>query len=334
MLTCSQQIILYVLIAIIATMIVSYILVYYYASNLPAIVVDQLSKKFTKPCEIKFPMVYREAVYLPKVNGRYEQKLAIALTDVSYMTSDANCPTVLPIPLPPGFDQYLRVEGIEPVSGDRVMLAYIFWERQLCHAIISFTGTEARSLWRANARYQQVPPVALNGYQDGMLMHSGFYDVYMAVRDQLWAWWNENSSWVATLYLTGHSLGGALSSICAFDFAQVFMNCNPISVTEKQEITYPLPIHYSYGSPKVANNLFAEVFSQRVPTSLRVCNTEDIVIGLPLSAMFDYIYCSLGQDLPFTVSLGSTSANHNDAYYYNLPVCAEVGGCTVEEIEE
>jgi hypothetical protein len=282
-------------------------------SNAANIFIDELSKKFDKPCDLKFPIKYREAVYIPKKNGIYEKRLATALIDTCYITSSANCPSILPIPNPPGFDCQLRLEGIEPCSKQQVFIAYIYWNEECRKAMIAFTGTQQKVLWRADARYQQVAPRLLNGFEEGMLVHSGFYEVYLAVRDQLWDWWN-NNEWVEVLYMCGHSLGAALSTLLAFDFAEELRRCKK------------LPIQYTFGSPRVGNVEFAKAFNKRMWPSIRVNNTEDPVTALPLAQMFDYVYEQVAQDVPFTASLGSTYANHVDAYYYNLP---DRGNCYI-----
>lgn len=303
MLHCSQQIILWSLIFIIVTIVIFYIMIYYELNNLPNTIIDTLSARFDKPCQLEFPLGYRETVYVPKKNGVYEKKLATALLDVSFMTSTGNCAAILPIQSPPNFPNQVRLEGLVPVSNDWSFLGYIFYDQDSKQAIFAFTGTEKKSLWMADARYHQVPCSSLNNYTEGMLMHEGFYGVYLAVRDQLWRWWNSNP-WVEDLFITGHSLGGALSSICAFDFANA---------------SHSNLIHYSFASPRVANVCFANAFAKQVPQSLRVENTEDLLVMIVLSQLFSYTYEHLGQNVPFTVSGGSLSYNHIDSYYYNLP---------------
>lgn len=302
----SFHIILWVLIFIIITIVIFYFLIYYQIVNLPNTIVNTLSEKFDKNCEFGIPLGYREQVYIPKMNGTYEKKLATALLDVSFMTSSANCPDILPLQNPPGFTDQLRLEGIEPVSGINTFIGYIFWNKITRQAIFTFSGTETKQAWQADIRYKQVPPNKLNGYQDGMLVHEGFYGVYLSVRDKLWEWWNNNKSWISTLYITGHSLGGALSCLTAFDFSNVFNNTK-------------YPIHYGYASPRVGNVLFALEFNKRIPTALLVLNLDDVVPQLILSQLFSYTYESLKNVVPFIYSGGSLSYNHIDSYYYNLP---------------
>lgn len=302
-------------------------------------------------CDNPPPIVYREEVYIPYENGVYEKPLATALVDISTNTSNANCSSVLPIPNPPGFTHQLRVEGLEPINGNKVMFAYIFWNRRTCHAVISFTGTFFKSEWQSDFEFEQIPPTALNGYKDGVLIHKGFYDIYMSIRDQLWNWWTTNQSWVRTLYITGHSLGGALSTICGYDFAEVFFDkdcnvsaaCNSLTCTPDISNTCNdpciakfLPIHYSFAAPRSGNTTYARTFNQRLPTSLRINNTEDVVPDLPLSTWEGYTYEHTASNVPFTISLGSLRDNHIQAYYYHLPECPQVARCNViiDENEE
>ena len=302
----AEQIILWAIIFIIITIVIFYFLIYYQLVNIPNTIVNELSSRFDKNCTFTIPLGYREAVYVPTKSGVYEKKLATALVDVSFMTSSANCPDILPLENPPGFTDQLRLEGIEPVSKENVFIGYIFWNRTTKQAIFSFTGTEQKVLWQADIRYKQVKPDQLNGYIDGMLVHEGFYGVYLCIRNQLWDWWDDNKNWVSDLFICGHSLGGALSNLTAFDFGDVFGNNK-------------YPIHYSIASPRVCNVLFAQEFKERIPTSLAILNIDDLVPNLILSQLFSYTYESLQQIVPFIYSGGSLSYNHIDSYYYNLP---------------
>lgn len=310
------------------------------------------NQTFTNVCDNVPPIIYREPVYIPHTNGVYEKSLATALVDISFNTSRSNCTAILPIPNPPGFNNQLR---IEPLSREKLMFAYIFWNPELGSAVISFTGTEVPSEWASDLQFQQVPPIAINGYKDGVMMHKGFYDIYMSIRDQLWNWWNSNYSWVETLYITGHSLGGALSTICGYDFAESFLNnsnsrnsqtCGPnvcncesnncdcgSSNCNCSEPFDPcmFPIHYSFAAPRGGNNNYANEFNKRMPTSIRVNNTEDIVPALPPSVIGDYKYDQTRGNIPFTVSLGSIQDNHSKAYIDYLPECAQVAKCRVTE---
>lgn len=180
----------------------------------------------------------------------------------------------------------------------------------------------------------------------------------MSIRDQLWDWWNNNQScdfvapkgWVQTLYITGHSLGGALSTICGYDFAEVFFDrdCNVSAACNSQTCTpdipnacddpciaKSLPIHYSFAAPRSGNTTYARTFNQRLPTSLRINNSEDVVPQLPPATWEGYTYEHTAGNVPFTISLGSLRDDHIQAYYYHLPECPQVARCNiVTDVEE
>jgi triacylglycerol lipase len=311
----DRQVTIVVIVAIVLTFAISFAIFYAYMQYMQRTFVEQFSQS-SRTCSDIGTITYRQSVYIPQTNGVYEKNLATALLDIAINTTKANCSNVLPLPNPPNFNQQLRIEGIEPISRQQLMFAYIFWEREQQHAVISFTGTASKSVGQTNLQYQQVPPLLLNGYQDGVLCHEGFYSIYSSIRDQLWNWWNQNQTWVRTLYITGHSLGGALSTLCGFDFAD----------TQVPEL-----IHYSFAAPRVGNTGFVNTFMDRVPTSLRINNTEDPIPQLPPARIENWIYSQSGGNVPFTVTLDNLSQDHVEAYIDYLPTCPEVAECNSEE---
>jgi len=305
-LSTPEEIILYGLIIAVIVIMIFYFLIYYQLVSLPDTVVNALAEKYDSPCDLKFSLTYREAVYVPRQNGIYEKKLATALLDVCFMTSSANCTAILPIENPPGFTDQLQLNGIEPVSHQNLFIGYIFWNQSTNRAIFCFSGTEQIAAWKADFRYHQVPPTQLNGYKDCMLVHEGFYEIYTAIRDQLWCWYNENSKWIKHLFICGHSLGASLALLSSFDFSGISKEHKKI-------------ISYFYGSPRVGNVEFAKQFDIKVPHAINVVNTEDLIPALVLAQLFGYTYETVKNLVPFIKSGGSLSYNHIDAYYYNLP---------------
>ena len=74
--------------------------------------------------------------------------------------------------------------------------------------------------------------------------------------------------------MTGHSLGGALSTLCAADVAALF----PQSAV----------VMYNFGSPRVGNLKFVQMFNQLVPEAFRVVNDADVVASVPRSRLMNY----------------------------------------------
>lgn len=333
MLSCGVQVLLWsLLVLVIVVGVMIWIGVYLYNSaNAFNILLDRFLSSFEDVdtyCKKLPPITYREGVYVPYLNGSYEQKLAIALIDVCFAVSNANCPQALPLPNPPGFTQQLRLEGNDPISGDKVMFAYIFSNPTTRQACFGFSATFFNYQWNSDFQYQQVPPTTLNGYASGMLVHKGFYDIYLVVQKQLWAWWVANGANYDTLYITGHSSAGSVSTLCAFDFANVFAGrANARNSRTGAAALAQIPIHYSFAAPSVCNPTMAAAFNTKVPTSCRVNNTSDIVLMLPLPALGSDIYEQTGGNVPFTASMTNIRDDHIAAYFLYMPTCPEVAGC-------
>lgn len=286
--------------------IITYLLVALYIRRLELNFVKAVTENFENFCATLPPITFTQSVFLPESPNLYSQPLATALSQVAYAVSAANCQGV-EVPNPPGFSNQMRVLAPEPTTGDQVLFAMIFWEGD--SAVIAFTGTEFVSEWRSDFEFQQVAPTGINNYQAGSLVHKGFYDIYLAVRDTLMSWWKANQ--VTNLFVTGHSLGGALSTICALDFAGTALNL----------------IHYSFAAPRSGNSMYAQTFNSLVHNTVRVNNTEDIIPQLPPATYQGWNYEQTGGNAPFTVSLSNLTDNHVVAYKDYLPVCPQVAGC-------
>lgn len=80
---------------------------------------------------------------------------------------------------------------------------------------------------------------------------------------------DNNGNPTLNIFITGHSLGGALATLCA---AKV-----------KDEYKNPRPILYTFASPRVGDLEFASKFQDLQIQSFRIANTEDIVSTVPLA---------------------------------------------------
>ncbi|MGB3294628.1 MAG: lipase family protein [Phormidesmis sp.] len=110
-------------------------------------------------------------------------------------------------------------------------------------------------------------PDAYSKPSDPVKMHSGFARAYLSVRDRIH---NHIKSSDATRYrVTGHSLGGAIATLCAVDLQY---NFSPKVAVEA----------YTFGSPRVGNSAFVDSYNRRVPDTWRVVNGWDAVVGLPV----------------------------------------------------
>ncbi|KAI3823028.1 hypothetical protein L1987_10631 [Smallanthus sonchifolius] len=73
------------------------------------------------------------------------------------------------------------------------------------------------------------------------------------------------------VYVTGHSLGGALATLLALELSSS-------QLAKRGAINVTM---YNFGSPRVGNKKFADVYNQRVKDSWRVVNHRDIIPSVP-----------------------------------------------------
>jgi predicted lipase len=106
-----------------------------------------------------------------------------------------------------------------------------------------------------------------DGSRSGALMHRGFITAYFSVRDEIHNYIKGRP--ISTAIATGHSLGGALATLCAIDIQYNFSD--QVKTIEA----------YTFGSPKVGNDGFRDSFNRRVPNSYRFVHGMDMVAELP-----------------------------------------------------
>ena len=135
--------------------------------------------------------------------------------------------------------------------------------------VIAFKGSDSRSLddWVSNLKAYS----KLNGTDWGsdVKVHSGFYELFQRLRPNITASIRDLllQHPGASLVTTGHSLGGALASLCAVDAAHLFTNVLVRSIT--------------FGSPRVGNSAFFNLARNKLNQSWRVTHQRDIVPSLP-----------------------------------------------------
>ena len=129
--------------------------------------------------------------------------------------------------------------------------------------VISFRGSRTNPDWIADLTALQTDFPYLRTKHK---IHSGFSAIYTSCRQQIMNILSAlNSS--KQLFITGHSLGGALAVLCALDTAS--------------NTAFKSPVMYNFGSPRVGSPKFAEVYNEVVEDSMRIVNTNDIVTMLP-----------------------------------------------------
>lgn len=152
--------------------------------------------------------------------------------------------------------------------------------------VVAFRGTE-QAKWRDLLTDLMLLPSGMNperfggDFKQEVQVHGGFLNAYDSVRNRILMLiklaigyrkeehlesmpkWN--------VYVTGHSLGGALATLVALELsASKIAKHGVISVTM-----------YNFGSPRVGNKRFTNVYNEKVKDSWRVVNHRDIIPTVP-----------------------------------------------------
>jgi triacylglycerol lipase len=168
------------------------------------------------------------------------------------------------------------------------------------NAWIVLRGTYTFSEFVADIDYSQV-----SFKDDKMLVHRGFYKIYKNIRDELLKYLNINKSKIKKIFITGHSLGAAISTILAVDM-----------YLAKYE-------HYVYcfGSPRVGNPDFCN-FVNKNCNIYNIVNQADVVTNVPPSVCANfknkkqlYYYNNSGKQILFDDNWFSLKNNHRMPVY-------------------
>ncbi|MGH7025477.1 MAG: lipase family protein [Caulobacteraceae bacterium] len=133
-------------------------------------------------------------------------------------------------------------------------------------AVLAFRGTANAQDWGINLNALTVP---MEGFP-GVRVHRGFWQAFSTQRDRIVQSVNKNVPDNIGLYITGHSLGGALAQIAS-------------AVLERNN----LAACYTYGSPRVATSRFD--LDVKCP-NYRLVNHWDLVPGVPLPVIAGYFH--------------------------------------------
>ena len=190
------------------------------------------------------------------------------------------------------------------------ILGYMFYHAEHRRAFVVFSGTANGCMSMIDMDYVQVPYDELTNYQKDVVGHRGFYQAYLSIRPQLLNLLQDylREEKLDQLVICGHSLGGGMSTVAAFDLAGLS------------------PIHYSFAGPRVFNTVGSQLYDQIVEFSVRVNNDSDIVPTMPMSVMPNgNSFNHAGNLKHFLYNMGNYSDNHSLAYllHYQLAAITE-----------
>lgn len=148
--------------------------------------------------------------------------------------------------------------------------------------VIAFRGTRQTKDWATNFNAWHVT-FPYDNFDSKILVHRGFIKAYKSVRDKIHAYIKDrtvkptvcgvcgkyvnSNRMIERFTIAGHSLGGALATLCAVDMQYNF-GWIPVEC-------------YPSGNPKVGNKHFVKSYNKRVPNTIRTYMRTDLVPHLP-----------------------------------------------------
>ena len=140
-------------------------------------------------------------------------------------------------------------------------------------AIVAFRGSE---IWKKKGKFDLDKVIAdlkadvdirLADWPPGGKVHRGFMEALEEVWSDLLPYITQLDRRGCKLWITGHSLGAALATLCASRYGNV------------QGV-------YTFGSPRVGNEGFKEKLQAKI---YRVVNNDDIVARVPPAGIYDHV---------------------------------------------
>lgn len=141
--------------------------------------------------------------------------------------------------------------------------------------VVAFKGTTILLNWMYDLTFRKV---AMYPLCDGCLVHAGFWESWTSVRAAILTTVLDHlaADPKARLVVTGHSLGAALAVLCVMELYYLY--------------DIPASALYTYGLPRVGNDMFVKHFVRINQPSWRLTHWRDPVPHLPVRAMgFEHI---------------------------------------------
>jgi predicted lipase len=160
---------------------------------------------------------------------------------------------------------------------------------------VCFRGTESPDEWLKDFDFIHVPYQAVPGFGN---VHQGFQRVYDTVQASVKAGVTACGARPRTI-VVGHSLGAALTLLCAPDLA-----INNPSGPAPEVHSFAGPRSAGPDDPDILTSAYAAKFNATIPTCIRIVNRWDIVPHLPPSvAAYQHVGQGVSVDGGFTSDL-------------------------------
>jgi len=189
---------------------------------------------------------------------------------------------------------------INKLVGKDIPLGFVATQDKTAYLVFRGTGTPRELLFDATPG---LVPYQADKWGN---VSSGFMQIYQRCRESFMKNLAALSPACNQLFITGHSLGGAMSLLALPDVVK------STPFTDAQV--------YNYGCPRVGDNDFANAYDALPKTmTFRVVNSSDLVTSIPLPVAVPGIpsgnYTHVGVPVDFTFQGNSLGLNHSTATY-------------------
>jgi triacylglycerol lipase len=209
---------------------------------------------------------------LPLLRAAYSDRAAALMAKLARFAYDFPKGNVFPPPNAPIPEEFAEL-GFEKITyfNNKLFDGWAYAVESRDGIVIAFRGTTSPQNWETNFQVNMLHPPRTN---PKLLVHEGFYRAFLALKDDIsktalqeaFVPTKEPDQDQRPIYITGHSLGGALAQIATAVFA-----------------SDRIAACYTFGSPRVGNKYFDPWVK---PPSYRLVNDADLVPQVPIFAPY------------------------------------------------
>lgn len=234
---------------------------------------EQLREPEAKLFEVA-PILQDDVGAIPTRRAAYSDRTAAMMAKISMLTyiafEDADKKKILDGILTQG-----NVKLLETLIADETEALVADTDK---FVVVAFRGTTSRRDVRTDLQSRfNVKRIQIEGRKVTVSVHSGFYAAFAKVEDQLRAYLAATKP-EKPIYLTGHSLGGALALV-----ASAALGSDPALGDRVAAV-------YTFGAPRVGPRNFDEIV--KAP-HYRVVNSGDIVPLVPPTWLRNYVHSGM-----------------------------------------